>query len=80
MASQWQGGDNFILIKRGSSTSRAGGTGDGSALKRHNLTKRGRFNPNPTRSSHVSCAILAQSQRDKANYDFKNRPVLFYKG
>ena len=69
MASQWQGGDDFVLVKRGSSTSRAGGVGDGHVRKRQGLTKRYRFNPNPTRSSMPSCIIHAQSQRDKKNWE-----------
>ena len=79
MASEWQGGSNFILIKRGSSTSRHGGTHDGASLKRLNLTKRGRFNPNPTPSGHPNCMIHAQAKRDKAGYDFSHRPVKVYR-
>lgn len=68
MASEWQGGNNFVRVRRGSN-SRAGGTGDGSRKKKFGhagMRKRVRFNPNPTRLPGVpSCMIAAQSRRDK---------------
>ena len=79
MASEWQGGPNFGLIRRGSSMSRHGGTNDGQGRKKYGDagTKRFRFNPNPTRCNSPSCVIMAQSKRDAAAYDFKNRPVKY---
>ena len=67
MASEWQGGDNFVKIKRGSN-GRMGGTGDGSRRKKWGAAgtrKKCRFNANPTRSNGPNCQIHAQAQRDK---------------
>lgn len=71
MGSNWQGGDKFALVKRGSTVTRKGGTHSGPSGKRH-----GRFradNHNPTE----------QSKRDKARNDALvkagKRPVKYIK-
>ena len=68
MSLGWEGGDNYVLVKRGSNN-RMGGVGDGHVRKRQGLTKRYRFNPNPTACSSPSCIIHAQSQRDKKKWE-----------
>lgn len=66
MASEWQGGPNWIKARQFGS----GKNNSGDANKRYGAagTKRGRFNPNPTRSNHPGCRIAEQSRIDKANY------------
>jgi len=56
MASSWQGGDKFVMVRRGSGTSRAGGANSGPSGRRRNW-----FNPNPSASPQQSAA-------DKAAY------------
>lgn len=80
MATAWQGGDNFIKIKRGSN-GRHGGVGDGSNKKKYGaagMKNRARFNPNPTRTNHVGCMILAASKVAKELYAQTARPVKRY--
>lgn len=82
MASEWQGGSNFVLVRRGSGTSRHGGVGDGSAKKKFGdagMRNRIRFNPNVTRNSSPSCVVMAQSKLDKTKYDYHNRPQQVYR-
>lgn len=82
MASEWQGGSNFILIRRGSSMSRAGGTNEGKQKKKYGdagMKNRVRFNPNPTRCSSTSCVISAVSKAAKAAYEYGSRPAKFHR-
>lgn len=62
--SKWLGGPNFVYAPQWAS----GRSNDGAARRRLNLTKRGRFNPNPTASGHPGCRIAAQSKADAEAY------------
>ncbi len=56
MGTTWQGGDNFVLVKRGSSVSRKGGTHSGPSGKRYGRFRADNHNP------------LEQSKRDRARH------------
>lgn len=45
------------------------GNNAGNKSKNPAMTKRGRFNPNPTSCSHPSCQISARSRLDKKRYE-----------
>lgn len=70
MAKPWEGGPNFVFAPQWSS-----GKSNAGQSKNPALTKRGRFNPNPTACGHVSCMIAAQSKRDKAKYEARTKRV-----
>jgi hypothetical protein len=81
MASQWQGGDNYYLYRRGCSNARQGGSNDGQKRKKYGdagTRKKARFNANPTYCNHPACIVMRQAKEDKAKYDFKDRPVKFF--
>ena len=72
--SNWVGGEHIKAQQWG-----AGRTNSGEGAKKFGSAsmKRGgnfKFNPNPTRSSHPSCQIAAQSRLDKEIY-MKSRTV-----
>lgn len=64
----WEGGDNFVKQKKWNN----GKNNDGSSKRRAGLTKRGRFNPNPSGNK-------AQSEKDKKAYQENGRPVKFFR-
>lgn len=41
------------------------------------MTKRGRFNANPTACNHPSCSIAARAKLDKKNADKNRRTLIF---
>lgn len=62
--SRWQGGPNFVYAPQWAS----GRSNDGAGRKRLQLTRRGRFNPNPTACAHPGCQVTARAKRDKEAY------------
>lgn len=74
----WEGGDNFYKRKKWNN----GKMNSGDQKKKYGAagTKRGRFNPNPTKCNHVSCLILQRAKQEKAAY-LKNssRPVKVFR-
>ena len=61
MGSSWQGGDNFIQVRRGSANGRAGGTHSGPSGKR--ATRFYQSNQNP----------VEQARRDKATNEARSK-------
>lgn len=68
MASEWQGGPNFIKAKKWNN----GVNNSGGGRKKYGaatMARRVRFNPNPTRCGHPGCMISLQSRIDKKKYE-----------
>ena len=74
MAAKWEGGDLWVFAPQWSSGRSNSGNG---SSKNPALTKRGRFNPNPTRANHPGCLIAKQAKEDKEKAKTDRRTFVF---